>query len=92
MLRRGPEKAARRKAVLHNLWRLVCTAEEHTHWAQCRMRFEENPLLLGLALLLVVAWILGFVVFHVAGGLIHLLIIIAVISAIVHFVRGARTA
>ena len=50
-------------------------------------------MLLGLALLLLVAWILGFVVFHVAGGLIHLLIVIAVISAIVHFVRGgARTA
>ena len=50
-------------------------------------------MLLGLALLLLVAWILGFVVFHVAGGLIHLLIVIAVIAAIVHFVRGgARTA
>jgi hypothetical protein len=49
-------------------------------------------MLLGLALLLVVAWVLGFVVFHVAGGLIHLLIVIAVISAIIHFVRGARTA
>jgi Family of unknown function (DUF5670) len=27
-------------------------------------------------------------VFHVAGGLIHLLLVIAVISLIVHFVRG----
>ncbi|MEP7013538.1 MAG: lmo0937 family membrane protein [Acidobacteriota bacterium] len=48
-------------------------------------------MLLGLALVLFVAWILGFAVFHVAGGLIHLLIIIAVIAAIVHFVRGPRT-
>ena len=31
-------------------------------------------------------------VFHVAGGLIHLLLIFAVISLILHFVMGARTA
>jgi hypothetical protein len=48
-------------------------------------------MLLGLAILLFIAWILGFVVFHVAGGLIHLLIVIAVISALVQFVRGPRT-
>lgn len=40
---------------------------------------------------LVVAWILGFSVFHVAGGLIHLLLILAVISLIVHFVAGRRS-
>ena len=37
---------------------------------------------------LLVAWFLGWVAFHVAGGLIHLLLIVAVISLIVHFVRG----
>lgn len=45
-----------------------------------------------LFLILLVAWIFGFGVFHVAGGLIHLLLIIAVIALILHFVRGtART-
>jgi len=34
----------------------------------------------------------GFTVFHVAGGLIHLLLVFAVISLIMHFVLGARTA
>jgi hypothetical protein len=33
-------------------------------------------------------WVLGFFAFHVAGGLIHLLIIIAVISLLVHFLKG----
>jgi len=42
--------------------------------------------------ILLIAWIFGFVVFHVAGILIHLLLIIAVISLILHFVRGVRTA
>jgi hypothetical protein len=30
-------------------------------------------------------------VFHVAGGLIHLLLVLAVISLILHFVMGTRT-
>jgi Family of unknown function (DUF5670) len=48
-------------------------------------------MLLLLALLLVVAWIGAFVVFHVAGFLIHILLLLAVISIIVHFLRGPRT-
>jgi hypothetical protein len=46
--------------------------------------------LIAFAILLV-AWLLGFTMFHVARGLIHLLLILAVISIIMHFVRG-RTA
>jgi len=41
-----------------------------------------------LFLVLLVMWILGFAAFHVAGGLIHLLLILAVISIILHFVSG----
>lgn len=41
-----------------------------------------------LSIVLFVAWILGYVAFPVAGGLIHLLLIVAVISLIVHFARG----
>lgn len=44
-----------------------------------------------IALILILGWIFGFVVFHVAGFLIHLLLIFAVISIILHFVRGGRT-
>ncbi|MGA8489815.1 MAG: lmo0937 family membrane protein [Terriglobales bacterium] len=41
---------------------------------------------------LLVAWILAVGVFHVAGGSVHILLVLAVISAIMHFVRVARTA
>jgi hypothetical protein len=44
-----------------------------------------------LFVILLVAWILGLGVFHVAGGLIHLLLIFAVISLVVHFVAGRRS-
>ena len=43
-----------------------------------------------LAVILFLAWALGFAVFHVGGGLIHLLIILALISVIMHFARGRR--
>ncbi|GGG98475.1 lmo0937 family membrane protein [Silvibacterium dinghuense] len=41
-----------------------------------------------LALVLVLLWIGGFMMFHVAGFLIHLLLILAVVSIIFHFLRG----
>ncbi|TPG18730.1 lmo0937 family membrane protein [Sphingomonas koreensis] len=43
---------------------------------------------LTIAAILVVLWLLGFFAFHIAGGLIHILIVIAIIAVIVHFVRG----
>lgn len=46
---------------------------------------------LVLFVVLVVAWLLGWMMFHVASFLIHLLLFFAVISLILHFVRG-RTA
>jgi Family of unknown function (DUF5670) len=51
----------------------------------------EQTMLLILAAILGIAWLLGFTVFHVASGAIHLLLVIAVIGAVVHFLRG-RTA
>jgi len=47
-------------------------------------------MLLAIALVIAIAWLLGFTVFHVATGAIHILLIVAVIVAIVHFVQGRR--
>jgi hypothetical protein len=41
-----------------------------------------------IAAVLVVLWLLGFLAFHATSGLIHLLLICAVISFIAHFFRG----
>jgi hypothetical protein len=46
--------------------------------------------MLALALILVVLWLLGLTVFKVAGAFIHLLLLVAVIALIYHFVRGRR--
>ncbi|MDB4947487.1 MAG: hypothetical protein JWM27_136 [Gemmatimonadetes bacterium] len=43
-----------------------------------------------LAVILFVLWLLGFAVFHVAGGLIHLLLVIAVIVILFRLISGRR--
>lgn len=45
-----------------------------------------------LFVILLIAWIGGFTMFHVASGLIHLLLVLAVISLILHFILGRRVA
>jgi len=47
---------------------------------------------LWIGIVLVLAWLGGFVVFHTAGFFIHILLILAVISIVFHFLRGSRTA
>jgi hypothetical protein len=48
-------------------------------------------MLLLLAVIVGIAWLLGLTVFHVAGGAIHLLLVLAVVGIIVHFVRASRS-
>lgn len=45
-----------------------------------------------LAVVLVVMWLGGFVMFKSAGLLIHLLLLFAIISLIMHFLTGRRAA
>lgn len=46
-------------------------------------------MLIVLAAVLAIFWAFGYLVFHVAHGAIHLLVIGAVIFAIMHFVKSA---
>ena len=46
--------------------------------------------MLAIAIVLVVLWALGFFAFHVAGGLIHLLLVIALVVFVVNLVRGRK--
>jgi hypothetical protein len=47
-------------------------------------------MLLAIALVLFVLWALGFLAFHVTTGLIHILIVLAVISLVSHLFMGRR--
>ena len=44
-----------------------------------------------LFIVLLVIWLLTFLAFHVTAGLIHLLLVFAVIALIVHLFTGRRT-
>ena len=43
-----------------------------------------------VAVVLFILWILGFGVFHVAGGLIHILLVLALIAIVYNLVTGRR--
>lgn len=47
-------------------------------------------MLLTIGIILLIAWLLGLFAFHVTGGLIHLVLVVAVIAFIVHLVSGRR--
>ncbi len=47
-------------------------------------------MLYTLAVILIVAWLLGFTVFNVAGGLIHLLLVVAVVVVLMRVLQGRR--
>lgn len=44
-------------------------------------------MLLTIAAILVILWALGLVT-HIAGGLIHIILVIALVMFVLHFVRG----
>ncbi len=46
---------------------------------------------LGIALILFVLWIGGFLMFHIASFFIHLLLIFAVIALVVHLFSGSKS-
>lgn len=46
---------------------------------------------LVIAIVLILAWAGGFLMFHVAGALIHLLLVFAALSLIFHLITGRRT-
>lgn len=56
------------------------------------MRLIGDFLFLILFFMLIGVWLVMWIGLHVAGGLIHLLLLIAVIALIMHLVRGRSAA
>jgi hypothetical protein len=46
--------------------------------------------MIGLAVFLLVLWVLGAFIFKVVGGLIHILLIVAVIVIVWRFIQGRK--
>jgi hypothetical protein len=43
-----------------------------------------------VAVVLVILWIAGFLVFHISGALIHLLLVVAIIAVLYNLIAGRR--
>jgi hypothetical protein len=52
---------------------------------------RETSMLWTIFVILLVLWLLGFS-FHIAGGLIHLLLVVAVVVLVINLISGRRTA
>jgi hypothetical protein len=48
---------------------------------------QMNSLLYIIAVILVIAWLIGMIGFH-AGGIIHILLVLAIISVLLRLIRG----
>jgi hypothetical protein len=85
-------RAQRGENEAHGMKSFVCRAREIVLGGGIkgnRLRYVKRiwVMLLIIAILLLILWGGGFA-FHVAGGLVHLLLVIALIVLILHFVRG----
>ena len=47
-----------------------------------------NVMITTIVVILLILWLLGFVGFHVLGGFIHILLVIAVVLFLVRIIRG----
>jgi Family of unknown function (DUF5670) len=81
--------------IFASRWRRRASASRWGHLIDAAAGPGEEPtrnkmrfLFLALFFILLVGWIFGFVLFHVAGALIHLLLILAVVALVIHLLRG----
>jgi hypothetical protein len=49
------------------------------------------PIFIVLFAMLLIFWLGGFLVLHIASAMIHLLLLLALVSLILHFVRRRAT-
>jgi hypothetical protein len=60
-------------------------------YSKTTTREKEFTVLLWIAVILFVLWLLGFIALPSLGWVVHILIVLAIIALIFHFVRGRST-
>jgi hypothetical protein len=56
--------------------------------AESAANSRAQPMFAIIAVILLVMWLLGFFALHISSFLIHILLLVALISIVMHFVRG----
>jgi uncharacterized protein (DUF58 family) len=55
------------------------------------IKTERNyPMLYTIAVILIVLWLLGFITSYTMGGVIHILLVIAIIMVLLRVISGRR--
>ena len=69
-------------------WRasVVCTSEQRAD----RLRHTVASMLGTIAIVLIVLWLLGMVSSYTIGGLVHILLVVAVIIVLLQVIQGRR--
>jgi len=49
---------------------------------------EEKTMLQTIAIILIILWLLGFVTSYTMGGLIHVLLVIAIVMILIRLIQG----
>ena len=76
----------------------ISAAAEPTPWRGIRPTARQRLAALAkgrdmlgiIAVVLVVLWLLGFFAFHVTSSFIHIVLLIALVLVVLHFVQGRR--
>lgn len=58
---------------------------------QSRATRKEDPMLWTIVVVLLILWALGLVTSYTMGGLIHVLLVIAIIVILVNVIQGRRS-
>jgi hypothetical protein len=56
----------------------------------CQENKGETHMLMTIAIILVVLWLLGMVTSYTAGGIVHVLLVIAIVVVLVRVIQGRR--
>jgi hypothetical protein len=77
------------KTILFGVREVV--GRDSTPAARRQERVEEKTMLWTIFIVLLILWLLGFSL-HVAGGLIHLILVVALVVLVINLVSGRRAA
>jgi Family of unknown function (DUF5670) len=64
---------------------------EQSHNLDTHTQHKEKNMLWTIFVILLILWLLGFSL-HIAGGLIHILLVIALVVLVINLISGRRTA
>jgi hypothetical protein len=67
-------------------WRLGCTG-----WVQPTTPEGGPAMLWTIAVILLVLWVLGMATSYTVGGVVHLLLVIAIVVIVFQFIGGRRS-